>query len=243
MAVSGYLMSDAKALQEYKVPSLAELIKNTKKLRAEYRGKNASRLELISLLEVVHEFVEKLNSTKKFSEADLQSVCMGCWLFCLESIAQDYKVLNPEFEIGSVFNTGSKLYQLVLAQLNITKTNQIGEQKKLEYLNKFYKFIYKEENPLLVDELSVVETLVAKGLRIHLKENLIQIMQDVLSRENHVEKRVLKAIPCEKAMDQKIMELYQEYKRLAKKQNPNRVFLINLAMAICKIINLKMIQK
>lgn len=234
MTVSGFLLSDTKESNEYKAPSLLELIKRSKKIRSEYKGKTSSRLELIFLLELIHEIIEqRYLKDKLYSESDLQAACMGCWIFCLESIAQHYKILNPEFGIGSLFNSGSKLYQVMLTQLNIDKHHQISDQIKLEDLNKLYKLIYKEENTISTEEPSIIELLRSKRVKILLKESLIQIMQDVLSRENHSEKRVLKAIPCEKAMDQKIMQLYLEYKRQAKKQNQSRLFLINLAMAIC----------
>lgn len=225
MAGSGQLLLEEKEVQGYKAPSLAELIIKSKKIRSEYQGKNISRLELISLLEIVHESIEKTKVTQPLTETQLQSICIGCWIFCLEKIARHYKVLNPAFEIGSFFNSGSKLYQLILNDLNLSKSNQINEQKKLDYLNQFYKYVNKEETLKIFEE---------KRLRINIKENLIKAMQNVLHRENNTAKRVLKAIPCEKAMDQKIANLHQEYKRQATKQNPSRLFLINLATAISK---------
>ena len=84
MAGSGQLLLDEKEIQSYKAPSLKELILKSKKIRSEYKGKTTSRLELISLIEVVHEQIEKINLHSQLPETQLQAISIGCWIFCLE---------------------------------------------------------------------------------------------------------------------------------------------------------------
>lgn len=227
---------ESKEPHEYKTPNLTQLIDYAKNhVRKAYKKSNESRLELITLLEVVHDIVANKNSPDlKPIESDLQDVCLGAWVFCFETIANEYRLLNPEFKEGYIYNSGSSLYKILLNELRIDKNHKISEKHKLDYLCKFYNFIFKDKEPVFSEELSAEEIIQSKKLKIQLKEQLTQMMQSVLAREAQAEKRVLTAIPCESAIDYKMMKLYTDYLSVTKSNNQERIFLTQLAVAICK---------
>lgn len=237
MLFSGRAQNDTKDSKEHVLPNLEQLINLAKNhLRKEYTRNNKSRLELITFLEIVHEIIEKRSKSGTFSESELQSICLGAWVFCLETIANTYMLLNPKFENHNLYPSGSTLYNLLLNKLGIDKDQQISEIKKLEYLGKFYHFIFKEEEIIDVpDEISILHHMHLKHVSIPLKEQLIKTMQDILAKQTRTEHRVLRAIPSETAIDYKMGKLFSDYTSESKTENPERIFLTQLAVAICKL--------
>src|SRR5437773_109621 len=87
---------------------------------AEHPKPNSERIKLINLLSVFIEIgrLAKI-SDNSITDEQLRQVYTGAYLFCLEQIAIQYRTLNPEFKAGWIYNSGSKLYSLLLEKLGI----------------------------------------------------------------------------------------------------------------------------
>ena len=154
--------------REYTMPSLTELISFAKDhIGTQYQKKNKGRLELIRLLEVVHEFVEKLKQKENApTDEALRDVCLGVWIFCYENIATKYKFFDPKFSEGYIYNTGSTLYSIMLSLLKNNKDDRIKEKNKLEYINQFYQFLYKPKSQSCINSMSILDIINEKRIAL-----------------------------------------------------------------------------
>ncbi|MDA8561872.1 hypothetical protein N9L02_02020 [Gammaproteobacteria bacterium] len=138
--------TDMSLVEEYTPPQLDSLNFSSTKIRNEYTGTNASRLELISLIEDTHKY--KLNSIN-VKNSDNMSIYLGCWIYCFEKINCEYNI-NPSFSNGYFFNSGSKLYTILEKHLNIDKYNKITNATKLKYISKYYNFICTKKTLIIL---------------------------------------------------------------------------------------------
>jgi hypothetical protein len=232
------LSSDKKSERsEYTMPSLADLILFAKDhLGTQYRKKNKAHLELIRLLEVVHEFVEKVKAKENSpTDDELRDICLGVWIFCYENIKKKYMFFPPKFSEGYIYNTGSTLYSILLSLLKNDNDDKIKEKNKLAYINQFYQFVYKPSNRYCIDSRSILDVIHEKHISLPLNEMLIDTMKRILAREYKEERRILKAIPLEEAIDRQMEKIYEDYLKVKKSDNPERRFHAKLAVAICKL--------
>ncbi len=211
---------------EYNPPQLNELIVRAKKnLRSNYKNNKPARLALISLLENLADRIYKYVSLGHESAIpDLYDVYLGAWVYCMESIANEYRLFNPAHKEGYLFNSGSTLYEILLTNLCITKNHQITEKTKLYYLCKFYHFLFQSTYP---SELFIANTQLP-----HIKEELIKMMRAIVMSEREEQTRLLTAIPSEKSITEGMSQLFQQYIGTSKHKNPKRMMLAKLAVAI-----------
>lgn len=228
MVASGKVEVLLKGPAEYDPPQLIDLIDKAKNsVRVNYKRDNPSRLMLISLLENFGKTLESyLDSDLKPAIADMRDVYLGAWIYCLESIANEYRLLNPSYKGGYIFDSGSTLYEVLSKNLCINKDHQMTEKAKLYYLCKFYHFLF----------LSVhsSELFISNVQFPGIKEELIGMMRSILVSEHEDKERILKAIPSEKSIDEGMSQLYQKYMETTKYKNPDRVTLAKLAVAMSK---------
>lgn len=218
MVVSGRNKSSS---VEYNPPRLVDLIDKVKtRVRSEYKNNNPSRLELIDLLEAVHEFFAKrLQLTPKLTIPEDRDICLGAWVYCLETLLRMKK--------GYMFDGNSTLYNVLLKHLGINEKSKMTQKEKLYYLCRFYHFLFS--GPPINDA-----SLAALQLS-NIKKQLAEILRNILSSEKEDQIRILKAIPSEASIDESMCTLDQDYIRQADSINPERLLLAQLATVICKI--------
>ncbi len=228
MVASGKVETSLKGPIEYDPPPLNDLIdKGKNNLRVAYKRENPSRLLLISLLENLGKNIDRfLDSDLKPAIADMRDVYLGAWVYCQESIANEYRILNPSYAGGYIFDSGSTLYEIISNNLGINKDHQMTEKAKLYYLCKFYHFLF------LTPYSS--ELFISNSDFPQLKEQLIGMMRSILVGEHEDKERILKAIPSEKSLDEGMGQLYQKYVDSPKYKNPDRITLAKLAVAMSK---------
>lgn len=228
MVASGNAEVLLKGPAEHDPPELNDLLDKAKNnIRANYKRDNPSRLMLISLLENLGKNIEiLLSSDFKAASADMRDVYLGAWIYGIETIANEYRVLNPSYQGGYIFNSGSTLYEVLSKNLGIDQNHQVTEKAKLYYLCKFYHFLF----------LSVYssEPYISNDQLPQIKEELLKMMRLILVREQEDKERVLRAIPSEKSIDEGMSQLYQKYMETPKYKNPDRVMLARLAVAMTK---------
>ncbi len=218
---------------EYNPPQLIDLIDKAKNnVRINYKKDNVSRLMLISLLENLGKNIEKfLDSELQTVAADMRDVYFGAWIYCIECIANEYRVLNPSYKGGYIFDSGSTLYTILTNNLSINKDHQITEKAKLYYLCKFYHFLFLSTYSS--------ELFISTGQFPHIKEELIAMMRAILVSEHEDKERILRAIPHEKTIDEGMSQLYQKYMDTTKYKNPERMALAKLAAVMSKGVSPK----
>lgn len=215
--------------KEYHPPQLTDLIDKAKtKIRTNYKRQNPARLTLISLLENLANNLDKIviDTDNHPNLAEIKDIYLGAWIYCIESISNEYKILHPSYKGGYIFDSGSTLYNILLSHLGIDKNHQMTEKNKLFYLCKFYHFLFLSTYPS--------EMFIPHAELPHIRDQLIIIMRSILMGEHEEQERLLKAIPSEQCIDQGMNELYQKYVDTSKNQNPKRMILANLASAMSK---------
>ncbi|GEM_PF-5215316 len=230
----------------YTVPTLQDLLDGISRVRSHYLEKkkekkeqpNPLRLQLLDILEAAGEWVKSLDETvePKPSETELKEILLGAYLFCIESIATKYRMLNPSFAKGWLFNSGSNCYDALLSELGITQTNVIDDKHKPYYLNRFYNCAFDKYPHQFAEKLHAKD----------LNEDTVntQVFENIRAVYKYIDgdaKKLLKAIPTESAIDEKMVSLPKDYnkecRKRAKSSNPERDQLARLVTALCKVVN------
>lgn len=217
----------------YVIPELQTLL-DVSKIKEEYKAAktipNPERTKLIDILGVISEIIlQAENSDINHDKFDLRKICLGAYLFCLEQIAAEYRALNPDFAEGYFFNSGSKLYQIILKALGITADNQINQQQKLIYLSQFYQYIFKTKKEVST-EIFQKNNMIFVDVKRQVRERIKATFQ---YNKNEINK-VIHAVPTEVAIDAKMEQMLSEYTIAG--SNPERKLLARLAQAIAKVL-------
>lgn len=241
----------------YKAPTLNGLTTSVSILTKKYTNDNPTRRQLIHLLELIHSFIHDIQiNNQDIPEKELHEICMGAWVFCQESIAANYHLLNPEYSPGYFVNTGSKLLKLINEQLRISKDNELDDKRKLIYLEKFYNFIIKNQPYHLGGDIKDVHKVLNDG-NMHiltLRHELKHITKNVLHRVCSDVDKYIKAIPTEKAIDFHLSDMPTEYHTFTHKTRPpiwgttkfennTREFHVQLAQAVSALMGPKFAGK
>jgi len=208
----------------YKISfSLQELVERLKKVRNRYTNNNPDRIQLINILDAVLSSLEILD--KKPNDDELRGIVFAAGLFCLESIDEEYKRLSPE---------RSSLRTILFEELGCKEAGKPDYFDTLECLGKFFSYFFKNKNLFKAQ-------FEEKKLDIDQVET--QVKNNIQAVFNHVSanaKNMLKVIPSEKFIDQKLATLPDDYetreKNKNKTSNPERLYLAQLGKALSEVI-------
>ena len=128
----------------YTPPTLEELQKLPEFVNKNYHNKNPERLKYLAFSK------QMLKDPNLMKSPNAVKVLMGGYLFLVEAIYQSYGVLNPE---GGWFNSGSSVYRMLKAGLNISEKNPLTPQDIFIYMTEFYNHI-KHDAPDSIIESS-----------------------------------------------------------------------------------------
>jgi len=222
--------------KDYTIPQLQDLFAGPKIVKERYLRDtsvpNPARLELIDILNATVDLLKQHDTTtSNIPEMELREIGVGAYIFCFESIAARYRLLNPEFSGGYFFNSGSKLYQLLLQQLKMSEDNKIDDRSKLILLSKFYNFMFKK------NKKATSACLLENKMTFNTVE--LYVRQTLKSAFNHVDveaNKLIKAIPTESAIDSKMVNMQDDYLAKADSDNPDRKLLVKLVVAVSTLI-------
>ncbi len=223
----------------YILPNLNEILTLAKLMDLKSLNEKPGRLKLAAMLAKISNLIEIQDQSEGSNKEALCASLVGAYIYCLESIGQEYHLHSPEFKNGYIYNSGSPLYSTLAKILKLHASNQVTTRERLIYLNKFYQFI--EKNRDRVDEQLKDDNLNHAQLLINVRSMLIKQL-NLLT--NTIAKTV-NAIPTEKAITahmEKLPENYNQKKAKAHSQswfgvrnNRNRIFLAQLAQAVSTI--------
>jgi hypothetical protein len=222
----------------YILPHLSEIL-TVHLIDLKSLNENPERLKLATMLTKMSNLIEIQNQSGDSNKEELCASLVGAYMYCLESIAQEYHLHSPEFKNGYMYNSGSPLYSILAKVLKLCATNQMTTRERLIYINKFHQFIEKHKDS--VDEQLKVDNLNHVQLLINIRSILIKQL-NLLT--NKIAKTV-NAIPTEKAITihmEKLPQNYSQKKAAAHSQswfgiseNRSRIFLTQLVQAISTI--------
>lgn len=215
--------------------SRRKLSDRVKNVREKYKKNNPERVELIDTLDAFTVALEKIDaSAEKSDEIELQEIVFGAWVYCFENIANQYWLLNPEYEEGYIFNSGSTCYKILLEELEITPTNNIDEFDALRYMSKFFNYTFK--HPKLFTEYFQEKKLNIENIEDKVKTTIQGVFRHVSGEVENM----LKAIPTEKSINGKLATLAKDYKNKTKEKGKDtdaeRLLLAELGVALSQII-------
>lgn len=210
---------------KYAIPALTFLVDRVKNVRLRYVNNNPERLELINILEAFISSIEIIMSTNKNdNEEELKQIAFGAWLFCLESVNVEYKWLSPE---------RSSLYRILFEELGFSENGNPDHFDTLTCLGKFFHCLTNEnwfKNQFDAKKLPV-DSVVTK-----LKNNI----QAVFNHVSIYTESLLKAIPTEKSIDEKLAILPKDYEARVKENNKSinreRLYLAQLGKALGEVM-------
>ncbi len=163
----------------YTPPTLEELKKLSEFVEKNYHKSNPERLQYLAFSKQV------LKDPNLMKSPNAVKILMGAYLFLVEAIYQSYGVLNPE---GGWFNSGSSVYRMLKAGLNVSDKNPLSPQDMFIYMTEFYDYL-KHDAP---------DTIVA-GSPWGSREELINKFEDTMtavhSRQSHFVDALVKLRP------------------------------------------------
>lgn len=224
----------------YVIPSLQTLLNDIDSLRDEYTRNrippNPARLELISSLEAAKATLVHLSQQNNPPpEEVLQEIMLGCYLFVVEHIHAEYRLLNPEHKKGYIFNSGSYLYKGVLTRLGISTENNLDDHERLYYLSRFYNHMFKTYKGEFKDN-STPKGLTYATVKAQVATTLRSAFENVVSEAT----KLKKSIPTEPAIDLKMQAMPDNYRDKCqdKKQveDPKRKLLARLIKATSEML-------
>lgn len=221
----------------YIIPKLDALLDGIQRLRDEYLKDNTTpNPARLALLDVLDATAALINSQKlkfnRISQEELNEICLGAYLYCVEAISQEYRLLYPE---GYVLNTGSKLYKLLIEQLGITVDNKPDNKDNLIYINKFFNHAFKSHKASMKQHLEKhqVDPELAK-------QSVKQVMSSIFYYLSGEAVKVAHSIPTEEALDSKMTVMLKKYseKNIENNNNLERKRLAKIIVAFKNITNL-----
>lgn len=200
----------------YNVPELQVIIDGIKGARDKYLEEckennvtaNPERLKLLDIMEMIADVLETLKSTGG-DDLELRHFGLSVFLLFVEQINAEYRLLNPEFKQGYVYNSGSKLRKVLLDILfndfKISPDNKLNPQENIIFISKFYhqftalKYLFDAK-------------LNAKKYNYDLVEQ--QIKNTLMSAANHIIttfSNLLTAIPVGTEISQVMKNMPSDY--------------------------------
>src|SRR5580700_2366932 len=155
----------------YILPHLSEIL-TVHLIDLKSLNENPERLKLATMLTKMSNLIEIQNQSGDSNKEELCASLVGAYMYCLESIAQEYHLHSPEFKNGYMYNSGSPLYSILAKVLKLCATNQMTTRERLIYINKFHQFIEKHKDS--VDEQLKVDNLNHVQLLINIRSILIK---------------------------------------------------------------------
>jgi len=197
-------------------------------LKKNYQGVNPKRNHLVELLDSFHIYINKQISHNLLSTIDAKDICMGLWVYALESINNEYRLSNASFQSGYLYNSGSRLHKLMRDELEINQHNELRGVNKLFYLSQLYNFLYVKNNYSKIPAVLDVESF---------KAQLISMMSNLVYNHRALKVKILRTIPSEKAIDRGLLNLLKAYHDSKDHDkihhNFDRIYLAKLSVAVC----------
>lgn len=202
-----------------------EITKSIEKIITDYKEKtkdeepNPDRIESLNYLQAVSAFITYLKD--KTSPEYLDYVHIAAELYVLQCIAAEYKLSNPRFSTGYVYNSGSRLYKLTMEQLQEKLKPLPEDLDKIIYLTTFSNLAFGQEHAKIFSG-----QLEAVGLDANvMKEKLSLAIKTIYSHVISDTKRLLAATPTEDAISGKMVIALNYYVtgNLEKKKLPEEM--------------------
>ncbi len=217
------------------------LVRHLRDVEVEYTHQDAERLKLLKIMKAVHQVAtSQANSISPIQSAQ---ICMDSWILATLEIESEYTTLDPNYQPGYFYSTGSSLYSLLRTKIGLKEKEQLSEQRKLISLEQLYNYFFNanQDDESRLQELAKALQQAGSSLNV---EGLRCFLLDALKKQLHrdgmseVVKLFTNALSTETSVavsTSKLVEGY-EHEKNHHHLNPQREKLAQITQAVCAIV-------